>query len=232
MNTFATKKMITAKDILEERETARRAGLLAHSSNSLGLFLARPGCICYTCRDLLDPSGEQDALEANKEMKPSLRVSIPTPRPASSACPNSPHPPPPSQDHKPVCCQPTPLHLPIPPRAHRLPTSNSSESEDLLSPISLPGGALSPTNFSFNFTIQLTPSSSTSSSYQTLEKDIVPKMQRLLDAYQAELLEVEKNYETTDRMDEIATLDEMWNELDRKIDTTRQLLKQIKKKIV
>jgi hypothetical protein len=53
--------MITPDSILAEREKDRSAGRLAHSPNFNGEFFARHGCPCYTCRDVLDPTGEEDA---------------------------------------------------------------------------------------------------------------------------------------------------------------------------
>lgn len=228
---------ITANDILQQRETARRAGLLAHTPNAHGYFNARLDCSCYTCRDFLDPTGEEDASQANTSRQPPLKVSIPEPQPKSTTCPNSPHPPPPSETHKPVCCQRSPLlNLPIPPRAHRQPTRSESESSDLVSPISLPDRPFSPTNLSFNFSITFRPAAATAAAAPDnsakLEKDLLPKIETLLETYQAELLEVENSYEQSGiRLDEIAALDQLWNEIDRKIDSTRTFLKLIKKKV-
>jgi hypothetical protein len=56
---------ITAADILKQREEERKACRLAHSPNGDGDFWARHACPCYTCRDVLDPTGEQDAATAN-----------------------------------------------------------------------------------------------------------------------------------------------------------------------
>ncbi len=56
---------VTAADILRNREQRRQALQLAHSPNIMGEFWAREGCRCYTCRDVLDPTGEEDAAAAN-----------------------------------------------------------------------------------------------------------------------------------------------------------------------
>ncbi len=57
--------MITPADILKERERCRSSFMLAHSANVDGSFMARMGCPCYTCRDVLDPTGEEDAAAAS-----------------------------------------------------------------------------------------------------------------------------------------------------------------------
>jgi len=65
---MATK--VTAADILKKREEERKACRLAHSANANGEFFARVGCSCYTCRDILDPTGEEDAAAENARMNP------------------------------------------------------------------------------------------------------------------------------------------------------------------
>lgn len=65
---MATK--VTAADILKKREEERSACRLAHSANAGGEFWAREYCSCYTCRDVLDPTGEQDAAAANAKLAP------------------------------------------------------------------------------------------------------------------------------------------------------------------
>ncbi len=60
--------IVTAADILKERDLRR--GMLAHSANVDGSFMARVDCICYTCRDFLDPTGEEDAANANANREP------------------------------------------------------------------------------------------------------------------------------------------------------------------
>jgi hypothetical protein len=57
--------LITAEDILRQRRTEAAAGRLAHSAKVDGSFMARMDCPCYTCRDVLDPTGEIDAARAN-----------------------------------------------------------------------------------------------------------------------------------------------------------------------
>ena len=71
----------TAADILRERAEARASCRLAHTSNGEGDFYARYGCPCYTCRDALDPTGEEDARLANEEYKTPPR-STPFPMPS------------------------------------------------------------------------------------------------------------------------------------------------------
>ena len=61
---------VTAADILKKREEERSACRLAHSANADGEFWAREYCSCYTCRDALDPTGEQDAAAANARLAP------------------------------------------------------------------------------------------------------------------------------------------------------------------
>lgn len=61
---------ITPADILKERDAKRKAGILAHSANARGEFMARLDCTCYTCRDCLDPTGEEDAKVANAPPPP------------------------------------------------------------------------------------------------------------------------------------------------------------------
>jgi len=218
---------LTPNDILQQRETARRAGLLAHTPNAHGYFNARLNCSCYTCRDYLDPTGEEDAFQANKSRQLPLKVSIPEPQPKAAKCPNSP----PSETHKPVWCQPSPLlHLPIPPRAHRQPSESETNGE-LLSPFSLPERPFSPTNLSFNFTLHFRSSPAAPPDSKTLEKDLLPKIETLLETYQAELLDIENKYDDTTKLDEIAALDQLWNGIDRKIDSARTFLKLIKKKV-
>lgn len=67
-NKMATQ--ITPADILKERDEKRKAGILAHSANVNGDFMARLNCPCYTCRDCLDPTGEEDAKAANTPSAP------------------------------------------------------------------------------------------------------------------------------------------------------------------
>lgn len=62
--------LITAADILKERDEKRKAGILAHSANGYGEFTARLGCPCYTCRDCIDPTGEHDAATENAGSPP------------------------------------------------------------------------------------------------------------------------------------------------------------------
>ncbi len=57
--------IITPADILKERDRRRSSCMLAHSVNADGSFFARVDCSCYTCRDVLDPTGEEDAANAN-----------------------------------------------------------------------------------------------------------------------------------------------------------------------
>ena len=57
--------MITPEDILKQRAMSRNTLSLAHSANSSG-FIPRTGCPCYTCRDALDPTGEEDARIQNE----------------------------------------------------------------------------------------------------------------------------------------------------------------------
>ena len=82
-------KMVTPNDILEERQMKRRNGVLAHSANESGTFFAREGCPCYTCRDVLDPTGEEDAKlqnEVTEECRPrTLSLNLPPPSPAKRA---------------------------------------------------------------------------------------------------------------------------------------------------
>lgn len=58
--------LITPADILKQRTLSRESSMLAHSANCDGSFMARLGCPCYTCRDVLDPTGEEDAANANE----------------------------------------------------------------------------------------------------------------------------------------------------------------------
>ncbi len=62
--------MITPEDILKQRAMKRNSNMIAHSSNSTGNFFARPDCPCYTCRDALDPTGEEDARIQNENSMP------------------------------------------------------------------------------------------------------------------------------------------------------------------
>lgn len=72
---------ITAADILKQREEERKAGRLAHSANGDGDFWARHGCSCYTCRDVLDPTGEEDAATAVAASVPRPPTPPPSPSP-------------------------------------------------------------------------------------------------------------------------------------------------------
>lgn len=163
----------------------------------------------------------------NNSNSNTLSVSIPLETTLrSSTCPNSPHPPPPCENYKHVCCQRTPpLNLPIPSPARRQPSE--SDSLDALSPIV---GCHSPTNFTFNFTINLRSQEKGTPDSKTLELALLPKMQQLMETYQGELLKIEEHYENPDtRLDEMASLDNMWNELDRKIDSVRTTIKVMKR---
>lgn len=55
----------TPADILAARRADARSGRIAHTAKVDGSFWAREGCPCYTCRDVLDPTGEIDAEVAN-----------------------------------------------------------------------------------------------------------------------------------------------------------------------
>lgn len=77
-----TAKMTTMKtptDILNERDALRSAGRLAHTPNGRGEFYARMDCSCYTCRDVLDPTGSEDAKFYNDAL---LAANIPPPPPS------------------------------------------------------------------------------------------------------------------------------------------------------
>ena len=235
-------KTITAADILEQRDASRRAGVLAHSSNQDGDFMARVGCSCYTCRDVLDPTGEEDAREQqelNRPVRlpspiPSLRIPICPPAPARpTQCPNSPHPPPPYPEYRPYCCQTSPLHLPIPPRAHRQPSSGSNTND--LSPIV---GLNSPDSFSFQFRINLRSPSLPSSRENSdgvvdvvthLEESMIPRLTRLLSQYKALMTHIESEYEEGLSHDEMAAKDAWWDEVDGKILQTESLLALLRK---
>ena len=64
---FVKMSTITAQDVLNARDKHRKSGVIAHSPNSRGEFMARFGCSCYNCRDALDPTGEEDAARANNQ---------------------------------------------------------------------------------------------------------------------------------------------------------------------
>ena len=75
--------MKTPEEILAEREAVRKSGRLAHTPNGRGEFYARIGCLCYTCRDQLDPTGEEDAKAHNDALMLEIcaEANIPPPPP-------------------------------------------------------------------------------------------------------------------------------------------------------
>jgi hypothetical protein len=78
------KTMKTPTDILNDRNAELRAGRLAHTPNGRGEFYARIDCPCYTCRDVLDPTGEEDAKLHNEALMAALckQANIPPPPPS------------------------------------------------------------------------------------------------------------------------------------------------------
>lgn len=63
-----TSALVTPSEILSERMEQRSSGRLAHTSRVDGSFMAWMSCPCYNCRDYLDPTGEEDANNKNKEI--------------------------------------------------------------------------------------------------------------------------------------------------------------------
>lgn len=217
--------MITASDILNERHQARQAGVLAHTANVSGDFMARLDCSCYNCRDIWDPTGEMDAAERNtrkntlvaEELPPLERqdtigvastATIPSIPPldltrlmsrtsTGSECHNTPHPPPPHPDHQPVCCKKSPAADPEP-------------FTGLL-----------------NTNIYETPSRP-EEEYKNIEKLILPYLQHLRNTYtlvQTHILDESENIHL--KMDEQAALDSWWDEIEKKlqaVQTTMSLL--------
>ena len=64
---MSSTKIYTASEILEERQRARSNGIIAHTPKADGEFMARVGCTCYNCRDVIDPTGEEDAKARNEQ---------------------------------------------------------------------------------------------------------------------------------------------------------------------
>jgi len=197
MNTY---KMITPNEILEQRQKQRQSGILAHSPNNSGLFYPRDGCTCYTCRDALDPTGEEDAKLQNDM----------TGLATCSDC---------SQQHSSEeICRPRSLslNLPCPSPATRAIAAPSG----LISPLAgfLTPRSLSDTPVTMEEQVKIC---------EEMEKKVVRYLKRLLKQY--ERLEELINSDPSDKThDEMAAYDMWSSEIDDKMASTEDLLNVLK----
>lgn len=88
-----TTNVWTAEKVLEERKKKMMSGTLAHSVKVNDEFYAKLDCSCHTCRNVLDPTGEEDAklwnaqiletMTTKEETRPrGLSLNLPPPSPA------------------------------------------------------------------------------------------------------------------------------------------------------
>ena len=214
--------MKTAAQILEERDQQRKAFRLAHTPNGSGEFSARLDCSCYTCRDVLDPTGEEDAKAYNERNAP---------------------PPPPPIDYRPAssrtfantwlkgkvapleCSFSTPIseilrsqqtHLNLPPPPPlEIRQASTATSLSIMSPL-----------------VGIATPRSASDASQTPEEKVDKQEQQLT----KRLVEMVKSYQQLQqhidslsskpgtKHDEIAMYDAWWEEVDRKLAATQELL--------
>ncbi len=219
-------KMYTAKDILEERERDRQSGKLAHTANIHGDFYARGGCTCYTCRDVLDPTGEIDARERNK-----ANELIPPPPPppkltrqyamcldcgGSHSCTDkcNPHGIANELGRSATGVTITVPILPPPPPATRQ-CAHCHPSNDLASPFV---GLLSPRSVSSG-------SRSLEETCQELETSVRRHLKRLLKKYALLQEQILADQEQPNvKHDEMAALDTWWTEVDAKVAAVNEFL--------
>ena len=207
--------MKTPTDILNERNAERSSGRLAHTPNGYGEFYARSSCPCYTCRDSLDPTGEEDAKLHNE----TLSFAIPPPPPT---------PPLMRQNAICVCCEAghdseaectveplRPLLLPRPPHLTRQPSLGSPTS--VMSSLI---GIQTPRSVSDPLSIE--------EQTHHMEMKLQPRLCKLLHSYQKLQEHIEQlNADPSLSHDEMAAYDTWWTEVDSKIATLESLIAQM-----
>lgn len=215
---------ITADDILQERNEARVAGRLAHTPNVHGDFFARINCSCYTCRDVFDPTGEEDAQRRNCPTPP------PPPPPPSPpvlrrqnalcyscgvghSCRDPCESPPPSLG--PSESGPISLRLPPPPPATRA-IHLSPTASNVISPVAT---LLTPRSIS--------DPSSIEEAVQKQENSLVRRLTVMVETYQRLEDHILSQQLQSDHHDELMMYDMWWEEMDRKRAAVAELLRQL-----
>ena len=208
MESMDTTKMVTAAEILEERNRQRNAGILAHTANMSLIFYPRDGCPCYTCRDALDPTGEVDAKIKNDSL-----IDLPREQPklerqyaTCSSC---------EEQHS--CetkCNGRPAYLNLPPPSVAL--RSIAAPSGLISPFI---GLISPRSLSdASVTIE-----DQTQVCEEMETKVKRYLKRLLKEYEKLQSMIETNNSDA-RHDEMAANDVWWTEVDRKKSSTEDLL--------
>lgn len=222
MNSFPT---VTPADILKERDQARAAGRIAHSANSSGEFFARLDCSCYTCRDVLDPTGTEDAKAQNAEL------------------PRLPPPAPPLTRQNALCvscctghsctvpCNPpfewtglscvTPSASSLPPLTIACPDRQlSNTSSNILSPVS---GLRSPRCIS-----EVSSPPPVEESYRREEEILIRRLTHMLTTYDQLDEHIQKQEASSKSHSEMAMFQTWWEEIDTKRDAIQTLLSLLK----
>jgi hypothetical protein len=201
--------MYTASEILEEREIARSNGTLAHTAKVDGDFMARVGCTCYTCRDVFDPTGEEDAKARNNVPPPPPQPKLTRQDAACLDC---------KEQHS--CsdvCHPTErsqLSLPPPPPAIRQCNYCRLTSDGALS--------LSPRSTSSD-------SKSIEETYLEMEYHLRRQLTKLASIYEKLQLHIDNQYEIPGiKHDEMAAYDAWSNETEEKQIAVKELLDLLK----
>ena len=222
MNSLPT---VTPTDILNERTQARAAGRIAHSANSSGEFFARLDCSCYTCRDVLDPTGEEDAKSRNRE------ISLPPPPPPLT-CQNA---------LCVSCCTGHSCTVPcnppfewagiscLTPSASNLPSLSitrpdrqlSNTSSNILSPVS---GLRSPRCIS-----DVSSPPPIEEAYRREEEVLIRRLTHLLDTYDQLDNHIQTQEESSKSHSEMAMFQTWWEETEVKRDAVQTLLALLKK---
>ncbi len=249
MNT-ANKKMKSPAEILAERAAERAACRLAHTPNGSNEFFARVGCPCYTCRDVLDPTGEHDAKAHNESLmlKMCEEAKIPLPPPSLKltrqyaiclSCGSS-H----SCDVQCVFqvdaeCEslaPQPAREPMPAPALARTASGCCETAPNLPPpppaIRQPPRSAGSSIMSPLVGIASPRSVSDASNVEERcagqEKHVIARLKRLLIIYEQLQTHIDNlNDHSKLKHDEMAAYDAWWNEVDAKICAVEDLLKQL-----
>ena len=209
----AIKTMKTPAEILAERSAGRAEGRLAHTPNGRGEFSARFDCHCYTCRDVLDPTGQEDAKNYNIALIAGLCEETSISQPSllgalehSTAAYENHHPPP-------AALLPIPNLPPPPPITHGQPATSTNSGA--MSPLM---GILTPRSISEPSGIE--------DRTLTQEKGLAIRLNRMLRMYQQLQAHIE---ELTDQEnlshDEMAAYDTWWNQVDAKVYAVEKLLK-------
>jgi hypothetical protein len=225
-----TTTMKTPEEILAEREAVRKSGRLAHTPNGRGEFYARIGCSCYTCRDELDPTGEEDAKAYNEALMLEVcaKTNIPPPPPTPVLT---------RQDSEyegfatepgPFCSLapstgayedfyvPLPYKLPLPllpPPSLMIRQPSANTASSIISPLV---GIMTPRS----------EASTIEDRCATQEKQLVTRLKRMVHTYQQLQAHIDElNDHDTLNHDEMAAHDAWWNEVDTKICAVQELLK-------